>query len=843
MSKKITPIIKQYLNIKKLYPNMLLFYQIGDFYEFFYDDAIKVSNLLNIVLTEKKFNNIPMSGFPLFSADNYILKLINLGESVVLCNQVDDNNIVEFNKSNKLIDRVVTKIITPGTITKDYFLNSNKDNYISSLFWNKNDNSFGYSYLDIFSGRFYLFETKNIEFLKSEILRTSPSELLYYDRIEKIFPIKEFNIKCLKKIYINHFDYDKNYNILIEHFNVLNLDCYGIEKYISGIRAAGYLLSYVKSIQFNNLFYVNKIILRNSNKYIYIDFNTIKNLELLDSFSGNKKKTLYYILNNTTTPMGCRMLKRWIIFPRCNVNVINDRHNIIDFIGDKNICLRKLLSNIGDFERIIGKIFLYDVNQINLISFKNSLNFILKIINLFDVNNKIKIINFFFYNKKIICKLYNLINISIVDPCMDNSNIILLGYNNKLDSLKNSNLLNKKKLLYLENIDKNKYNIKSVKYKYSKLHGYYIQINKSDINLVPDYYIKYQVLKNSVRFFSNKLKKYEFSFLLIKKKIKILEKKIFLNILKKINKYMYILKNISYYLSKLDILSNFLERSLFLNYVKPIFVKESLIKIKNGRHPILECNINSNFISNSLFLNKNIRSLLITGPNMGGKSTYMRQIGLIVIMAYIGSYVPADFVILGPIDRILTRIGFSDDISSNKSTFMIEMSDISKIINSSTYNSLVLIDEMGRGTSFKEGLCISWSCLYYILKFIKPIMLFSTHFIELSKLSNIFSIIKNVYFDFLNLNNEIIYLYKIRLGVCLRSFGIELSFKLGLPKFILDMFLDKFNNSINFLDLKKKKLCFNKKHKIISKIISNIDTNNISIKKLFDNIKYLKSLL
>ncbi len=840
----MVPIIDQYLKIKKKYPKILLFYQIGDFYELFYDDAKKISSLLNITLTKKIFvrqKNVPMAGIPICSVESYIYKLISLGESIALCNQIIE---VNNTKNNKLIKRKVIRIITPGTISEERFLNELKDNYIAAIYSKNNKEIFGYSFLDISSGRFYISEIYGLDRLKHQLLFTKPSEILC---CKNFFFLKNIKwLKYFKYVSIDKFNFEKNYNILLNHFNVIDFSCFGIKNDNLGINSAGCILRYIKSTQFVNLCHINKLKLINDSKIIFMDSFTIKNLELVNSSSGNSRNTLLYILDKVITPMGKRMLKRWILFPIRDINEIYYRHSIMDFFKINFQDIRFIFKNIGDLERILGRISLQTINSRDLINLKNYFISIIDFISFLKVKSNLKIVNFFILNKNLIKNIINLINISISDPNLDNKKIIIKGYSSKLDNLRFLLIKNKNKINFLESKEKNKTKINSLFFSYSKTYGYYIQVNKRDSFLVPDYYVKCKSLKNHNRYFISKLKIYENIILIIKKKIKFLEKKIFNKIIKFILNDISTLFKISNYIAKLDILMNFLDRSYDLNYKKPILTTDNILKIVNGRHPIVEHNIKDNFIPNSLSFNKKNRFLVITGPNMGGKSTYMRQIALICIISYIGCYVPAESSIIGPIDKILTRIGFSDDISNNKSTFIVEMSEVSNIINNSTVNSLVLIDEMGRGTSYYEGLSLAWSCLFYIIKVIKPMLLFSTHFFELTKIDKFFIGVKNIYFDYISSNNNLILLYKIKNGVCYKSLGFNILSKIGIPKSILDFSLLEFKKKIisclNKKFLIENNFCFNKKHFIIFDIILNINFHNLSVNKLIKKIKKLQYL-
>ncbi len=850
---KFTPIIKQYLNIKSKYLDVLLFYQIGDFYELFYDDAKKISSLLNLTLTKKNFvnhENVPMAGIPVSSSSSYISKLIKLGESIVICNQVGDYERDGKFKS-KLIERKVVRIITPGTISEDIYLNEKKDNIIAAV-WSKNKlDNFGYSILDISSGRFCVYELDDLYKLKSELLRTNPVELLYPDNFFRFKIIKEFG--CLKSFSECEFGFKRTYNILLDHFNVVDLCCFGINANHLGIRPAGFMLDYVKYTQSINLSHINKIELGNLGRNIFMDFSTIKNLEIVDSLYGIEKNTLFYVLNSTLTPMGYRMLKRWILSPVNDVSEINRRHNIMDIIKSDVYYIRDIICGIGDLERILGRIVLKNIKVKDLLNFKKYLLLVLKLSLYLKKKSRVYIFDYIISNISVFDYLIDLIDKSI-KPDVDSfdfgdfNKIILDGYNSELDGLRFLFKENKNFLNLIEKNEKKNTNIKSLCLKYSKIHGYFFQLKKSDVKLLPDYYIFYQSLKSCVRYIIPELSKCENKLINIKKKLIILEKKLLNNILDIIILNVDVLKNVFDYVSQLDILVGFVYKSINCNYVKPIFVNNSVINMINGRHPVLEVNLDFDFVANNLIFDDNIRLLLITGPNMAGKSTYMRQVALICIMSYIGCYVPADDFIVGPIDKILTRIGFSDDIVSGKSTFMMEMNDVSNIINNSTSNSLVLIDEMGRGTSVNEGISLAWACLEYIIIYIKSMTLFSTHYLELTKMEKIFVGIKNVYFDFLYREKCLILLYKLKFGVCLNSYGFDVACKSGIPKSIVKSSLNKLkelnsNKYFNFKIDKFNNFCFNVVHKKLIDRIDKIKIINLSILKLIKELELLKKII
>ncbi len=845
--------MKQYLSIKSKYSNFFLFYQIGDFYELFYDDARKISVLLNLTLTNKNFvkhENVPMAGVPVNSVDYYVLKLINLGESVVICDQVN-NFVINNCVKKKLIDRKVVRIITPGTISDDIYLKEHNDNVISSVWSRGKEDVYGYSVLDVISGRFCVYELKNLHELKTELLRTNPVEILYPDNFFRLDVFKKFN--CIKSFSVCEFGFKKTYSFLLNHFKILDLCCFGINVNHLGIRPAGFLLDYVKHTQFIDLSHINRIELSDSNNSIFMDYSTIKNLELVDSLFGVNKNTLFYVLNNTLTPMGCRMLKRWILSPLNDLFEINRRHNIMDIISSDVYNIRDILCGIGDLERILGRIVLKNVKVKDLINFKNYLKLVVKLTFYLKKKSSLYIFDYILSNVGVFNVIIDLINESIKVDVGDMDvngldSFILDGYSVVLDNLRKLIIDSQLNLSFIEEKEKKLTGIKSLCLKYNKIHGYYLQIRRSDVDLIPDYYICYRSLKNHIRYTIPELNKYESELINLKRKLFSVEKNILNNILDNIILNVDILKNVFDYISQLDVLSSFVDRSINLNYKKPVFVSTSIINIINGRHPVLENNLDLDFVCNDLFLDENVRLLLITGPNMAGKSTYMRQVALICVMAYIGCYVPADSATIGPIDKILTRIGFTDDIVSGKSTFMIEMMDIANIIHLSSKDSLVLIDEMGRGTSINDGISLAWACLEYISTIVKSFTLFSTHYLELTKMKCFVLGIENVYFDYIYVNKKLILLYKLKKGVCNKSYGLNVAYKSGIPKSIIDIAFKKLKE-LNFMYK-----CFNyclknddylylcNRYKILIDKINFIN-KNLSILELIDELKILKKFV
>ncbi|QJC37670.1 DNA mismatch repair protein MutS [Enterobacteriaceae endosymbiont of Donacia bicoloricornis] len=792
-----TPMMKQYFKFKKQYPNILLFYRLGDFYEMFFEDAKKASKLLNIVLTKRgKLNGkpIPMAGIPVNSIQNYLSRLIKLGESIAICEQIEKKNI---SSKNKILNRKIVRIITPGTVSDDILLNNNIDNLLGSIYQDIKL-GFGYATLNISSGDFRIMENKDINIIAGELQRTNPKELLYSENFQSIDLLKKRN--CLRRRPLWEFDIDTAIQQLNMQFKTKNLKSFGIEKSLLAIRAAGCLIQYVKDTQKVYLPHINNIYLKNNNNEIIMDENTRKNLEIINSISGDKNNTLIKILDYTTTNMGSRLLKRWLNNPTRDIKIILNRQKNISVLQKYFLDFQKILLKISDIERIIARLALKTAKPNDLVSLRQTLNYLPKIHKIFQkINNceiKLKILNL-----GLLSPLKELLEKSIKKhPALSlkEGNVIAINYNSELDKLRELSNDSNKYLLFIENQERNLLKIEKLKIGYNTIHGYYIQINKSYKNNLPNKYIQIQTLKNFKRYTIPELQKYQKNILLSKEKLLNLEKYLYNKLFNYINPFLKNLQKISLYLSELDVLCNLAERSLTLNYTCPIISKKIGISLINSRHPVVEHIIKSSFIANNVILTDKYNMLLITGPNMGGKSTYMRQIALIVLMTYIGSYIPADKAIIGPIDRIFTRIGSTDNIAFGLSTFMVEMIETANILRNATKKSLVLMDEIGRGTSTHDGLAIAWACAENIAQKIKSLTLFATNYIELTNLKTKNKSIKNMYFDAVEINNSIVFLYKIKNGSINKNYGLFVASLAGLPKEVINQAKKKIKQLENY---------------------------------------------
>ncbi|CAL4043506.1 DNA mismatch repair protein MutS [Buchnera aphidicola (Anoecia corni)] len=826
-----TPIIQQYLSIKKLYPNMFLFFQIGDFYELFYEDAKIATSILKIVLTKKGFSAkkvVPMAGFPCQKINYYCKKLLKLGKSIVICDQV--NNKL-FN--NSLIPRKIVQVITPGTVVNEELLNGKKDNLLVSIF--EKDNSFGYSSLNLCLGKLEILEFNHINDLMSEIEKTNPEEILLPKNFAYSFL---FNKRIgIQKRSISNFNLKKSYQVLISHFLSNKKQKSKLKTKKLGVRAAGSILQYVKYIKKNIPSHIQNLKIKNKHIYIYMNLSTRKNLEINESKNiSNKNGSLLSLINKTSTLMGSRLLKRWLVSPICNTSEIVNRQNSVTILLKNYQKITSILEKFHDLERIITRISLNQsipkdlVNLRNLLSLLPKLKILLSKIlekNLIRLNNKIHL-----------CKSLNTLLHNAIQPMpsyyINYGNVIATGFSKKLDRWRE---IAHDSLSYLKKIElkqKKKIGANSLKIGFNKIIGYYLQVNKKDSCLIPNNYFRKQTLKHTERYIIPEIENYQEKILYAKTISIDIEKEIYLSILHKITPFLEKLKKTSYSIAELDVLNNFAKIAINLNYVCPTLTKNYGISIINGRHPIVELAKEKSFIPNSTYLSSKKRMSIITGPNMGGKSTYMRQIAIIVILSYIGSYVPATKASIGPIDKIFTRIGAHDDLYSGKSTFMMEMLETAYILNHATSNSLVIIDELGRGTSPQDGLSLAWSCAKNLAKDIKCMTLFSTHYSELSDLEKKYKNIKNIYFDSLFKNNEIFFNYVLKKGFTEKSYGLSVALLSGFPKKVV-------------LNAKKKLKQIHKEQKLpiikAIKLIKKINFNKIKPLKSLIVLNFLKKIL
>lgn len=784
----LTPMMQQYLEVKEKCKDCILFFRLGDFYEMFFEDAVTASKELELVLTGRDCGleeRAPMCGIPYHASSSYITRLVAKGYKVAICEQMEDPSLAKG-----IVRRDIIKIITPGTFIDSNFLEENKNNYLMSIFVDSNINQIGICFADISTGEFYCTDsTLETNIVLDEISKYSPAEILMPESIHKdlLQAITEkFNILYTQKT--EEFFWENSIENLSYQFKEFNKADYSS----SIINASNGLLNYIMETQRISLTNISNIGYYNVTDYLSIDVNSRRNLELTETLRDKSKKgSLLWVLDKTCTAMGGRQLRKWIEQPLINKNKIDLRLDAVEeFTTNLSLQedLKSALSKVYDIERITGKLASKSINAKELISLKNSIGKIPVIKNIVCSFNS-AMLKHIYENLDELKDIYDLLEHSINDNpsiSLKEGNIIKEGYNAVVDELRDAKLSGKDWIASLENQEKEITGIKSLKVGYNKVFGYFIEITNANKNLIPEgRYIRKQTLANAERYITPELKEMEDKILGAEEKLINLEYELFVDIRDKIEKQVLRMINTAKLIAELDCLCALALTALENNYCKPIITEDSKIIIEDGRHPVVENMISAgNFVSNNTNLNNTEDSLLlITGPNMAGKSTYMRQVALITLMAQIGSFVPAKKASISICDKIFTRIGASDDLSAGKSTFMVEMWEVSNILKNATNKSLVLLDEVGRGTSTYDGLSIAWAVIEHICsnKNIRCKTLFATHYHELTKLENTIKGVKNYSVAVKETGNDIIFLRKIIRGGADQSYGIEVAKLAGLP--------------------------------------------------------------
>ncbi len=780
-----TPMMQQYFRIKSEHQNELVFYRMGDFYELFFDDAKLASTLLGITLTARGKTNgnpIPMAGVPFHAADGYIAKIVKAGHSVAVCEQVGDPAT-----SKGPVDRKVMRIVTPGTVSDEAYLDETRDNLLLALCSDKKTNQFGIATLDITSGRFIITEVATEEALISEIERHQPAEILVDETIQ--IPSIIQNRPSLRRQPTWLFEYDSAIRLLTSQFGTHDLAGFGCENHIVGLRAAGCLLQYAADTQRTALPHIRDIQVDQQEHSVILDAATRRNLELDTNLSGGRDKTLASVIDRTATPMGSRLLLRWLHRPIRDQHVIAQRHEVIAELLNNNTYedLNKSLKNIGDMERILARIALGTARPRDLLRLRETctqLPILQHIIKSPQSNLLIQLAS----DISKFPNIESLLNAAIIDNppvIIRDGGVIAPGFNIELDELRMISTNAGQFLIDLETREKERTNINTLKVGYNRVHGYYIEISRLRSDDVPIEYIRRQTLKNTERFITPELKEFENKALSSKSKALALEKKLYAKLILTLAEHLEPLQKSSKAIAQLDVLTNFAECAEQFDMKAPIMSSEPGIMIEQGRHLVVEHAHENDFIPNDLDLQQQ-NMLIITGPNMGGKSTYMRQTALIVLLAYVGSYIPATTATIGPVDRIFTRMGSSDDLASGKSTFMVEMTEAANILHNATEHSLVLMDEIGRGTSTFDGLSLAWACAYYLAETIKSYTLFATHYFELTSLPDLISGVKNVHLTAIEYNDHIVFLHTVKYGAANQSYGLQVAKLAGIPHLVIN---------------------------------------------------------
>ncbi len=792
-----SPLMQQYFSIKEEHKDSILFFRVGDFYEMFFDDAILASRELEITLTGKECGQeerAPMCGVPYHAVDTYVSRLIEKGYKVAICEQLEDPKTTKG-----MVKRDVIRIVTPGTVIESNMLDEKKNNYIMSIF--KKGIYFGIAICDISTGDFFatqIAENNNFSTLLDEIAKYSPAEIVVnsflYSSLEEI--------NAIRKRFNSYIDNSPDENFVPNNEELLssyNIECENkpldsLEGFELAAGAITSLLQYLTSTQKIKLEHINHINIYNLQKYMSLDITARRNLELLErQYDKGKKGTLLWVLDKTSTSMGGRLIRRWISEPLMDRVNINSRLEAVQDLKDNTILreeLQKALKKVYDIERLVGKISYGNSNGREMNSLKASLEQIPEIKELLKQSQAPLIIAL--NNNLDDCHdLAKLINDAIVDEppiTIKDGGIIKEGYNSLVDEYKKASTEGKTWLLELEQREKEKTGIKNLKIGFNKVFGYYLEVTKSNLGYVPDYYIRKQTLTNGERYITEELNELESKILTAEEKLVGLEYELFLQIRDELARNIQRLQKTASVIATLDVIASLATVADDMNYVKPIVNNEGEIDIKEGRHPVIEKMIDSgSFVANDTYLNGEADRLsIITGPNMAGKSTYMRQVALITLMAQIGSFVPASYAKIGIVDKIFTRVGASDDLSMGQSTFMVEMMEVANILREATKNSLIILDEIGRGTSTYDGLSIAWAVVEHITNKEKcgAKTLFATHYHELTELENTVEGVKNYSIAVKEKGEDIIFLRKIVKGATDGSYGIHVAKLAGVPKVV-----------------------------------------------------------
>ena len=780
--------MQQYNSIKVKHPDAILLFRVGDFYETFGKDAEIASKELGIVLTKRSngSSNDALAGFPYHSLDNYLPKLVRAGHRVAICEQLEDAKLTK-----KIVKRDVTELVTPGVSFNDNFLNNNKNNFLSSIFFE--ESKIGISFLDVNTGEFFVAEGDKDK-IDNLLATFSPSEILVSKKDKNIF-LDNFGTEYYKYLIEDWiYEYDFTRDILLDHFKTKSLKGYGVDGLLLGQRCAGVILNYLNQTHHNKLSHINQISRFDSGSYMWLDKFTIKNLELIYSNSANGK-SLLDLLDFTNSSMGSRLLRKWIVYPLINDLDIKQRLEIVDFFVSKikiKSTLIEEIKKIGDLERLASKISTLRVNPREIFHLKISLKSLILIKNN-CIDSENSYLQELVKNIDPCLKVIDLIE-SIVkeDPpvSLQKGGFINNGINQELDDLRDVFFSSKDYLNQMLEKEISNTGISSLKIAYNNVFGYYLEVRNTHKEKVPEHWIRKQTLVSAERYITEELKEYESKILGAEEKIIALENSIFQNLISDISYYINVLQVNANIIAHLDCLISFADVSEKYHYVKPKINNSFETNIKNGRHPVIESQfkLGEVYIPNDILLDNNKEQILmITGPNMSGKSAILRQTALITLMAQIGCFVPADKANLGIVDKIFSRVGASDNISLGESTFMVEMNETASILNNISERSLILLDEIGRGTSTYDGISIAWSIASFLHdhKF-KCKTLFATHYHELNDMSNQYDRIKNYHVTVKEIDNSIIFLRKLVPGGTEHSFGIQVAKMAGVPKKIID---------------------------------------------------------
>jgi len=778
-----TPMMRQYLKIKGEHPNELVFYRMGDFYELFYEDAKKAAELMDITLTARGQSGgspIPMAGIPYHSAEGYIARLVRAGQSIAICEQIGDPAT-----SKGPVERKVVRIVTPGTLSDDAFLEDRRDNLLVAIYSHREQ--FGFASLDISSGRFTVSELDDLESLQGELQRLRPAEIL----ISEDFPYQDVldGYTGIRRQGPWLFESDTARRVITQQLQVRDLTGFGCEDLTLAICAAGCLLQYAKETQRTALPHIRKLSRERREEAVILDATSRRNLEIDTNLMGGTQHTLAWVMDRTATAMGGRQLRRWLNRPLRDITVVEQRQQAVSALldGFHYEPVHDLLKSIGDIERILARVALRSARPRDLARLRDAF------LSLPDLQKALTPVNSHHVVRLATTiseypELSDLLERAIIDNppvVIRDGGVIREGFDEELDELRNISENAGQFLLDVETRERERTGISTLKVGYNRVHGYYIEITRAQSGQAPVDYIRRQTLKNAERFITPELKEFEDKALSAKSRSLAREKALYDEVLETVAAELAPLQDAAQALAELDVLSNFAERATSLRFNAPEFSDTPGFDIEEGRHPVVEQLLSDPYVPNDLLMDQQRRMLVITGPNMGGKSTYMRQAALIALLAYTGSYVPANRVVIGPLDRIFTRMGSSDDIAGGRSTFMVEMTETANILHNATEYSLVLMDEVGRGTSTFDGLSLAWATAEHLAKHIRCYTLFATHYFELTQLADDLEHAVNVHLTATEHDDTIVFLHNVHDGPASQSYGLQVAKLAGVPQDVI----------------------------------------------------------
>ncbi|MGB5612645.1 MAG: DNA mismatch repair protein MutS [Sedimenticolaceae bacterium] len=780
-----TPMMRQYLAIKAEHPGRLVFYRMGDFYELFFDDARRAAQLLDITLTQRGKSGgepIPMAGVPYHAAEGYLARLVKLGESVAICEQIGDPAT-----SKGPVERQVMRIVTPGTVSDEALMDERSDNLLAALL--QSGGRFGLAWLDLTGGRFHVQELDDEDALAGELERLHPAELLLPE--DQSIPGRQARDGGTTRRPGWHFDHDSAVRLLNQQFGTHDLSGFGCTGLALAIGAAGALLQYLSDTQRSALPHITRLQVDNHEDAIIIDAATRRNLELVEAASGKRQHSLAGLLDSTATPMGSRLLRRWISRPLRDQGAVRERHAAIACLLDRHLVetTRDLLRSIGDVERILARVALKTARPRDLAVLRDSLSSLPALqASLQGIEDpSLQALAGDIAEHPETCGLLTRAVLENPPVVLRDGGVLAPGYDSELDELRDLSQNADRFLVDLEQRERARTGIDTLKVSYNRVHGYYIEIGRSKSDRAPADYIRRQTLKGAERFITPELKAFEDKVLSARERALQREKQLYEQLLESLMSPLPALQHSADGIARLDVLCCFAERALRLDLCRPGFRDDPGLAISGGRHPVVEQVSETPFVANDLLMDEQRNILIITGPNMGGKSTFMRQSALIVLMAYAGCYVPAAAAELGPFDRIFSRIGASDDLAGGRSTFMVEMQETANILHNASARSLVLMDEIGRGTSTFDGLSLAWACAVELATRIRAFTLFATHYFELTTLPDEHPGIVNVHLDAVEHGDGIVFLHSVRDGPANQSYGLQVAALAGVPRKVIDL--------------------------------------------------------